>query len=518
MDKIKIDMNSINKEEKDRLIIKEKQEGKSDFEIGKKYGVSYKYIEALVTREKGINLNHFKKEKAIKNFRPKNFQVQRSTVWSFKQRGSWATHNGKYRGNWSPYIPRNIILKYSKPGELVLDYFCGAGTTAVEAKLLGRKCLALDINPYAVELAKENSNFEINQNYFLELKEQKKDIFEPEIVIGDARNLRNIKDNSIDLICAHPPYANIIQYTDNKKDDLSFLDINDFLKEMKKVAQESFRVLKPSHQCAILIGDTRRKKHVIPLGFGLIDVFLRAGFKLKELIIKRQHNCKTTGFWFNNSIKYNFLLLAHEYLPVFEKPKQNTKLSPDRNCKKLFPCLTIPKTEEKIKSIETTTVWIFPLKDFEKYLNKNVISRYSLKKNYLTYNFSEQFNENSKLSEKKKIDLLYIKFPKTKRESIDIEGYEKDIKKLIDKEIDHVELEGFIVIQARDLRMENGYIIPLAKRVQDLIKDKRLWLKEIIIATIEKSNKVSIEKSLDKFDNEYLSIHHCYLLVYEKVN
>ena len=70
--------------------------------------------------------------------------------------------------------------------------------------------------------------------------------------------------------------------------------MDDFLKEMLKVAQESFRILKPGRQCAILIGDTRKEKHIIPLGFKLIDVYLKAGFKLRELIIKRQYNCKTT--------------------------------------------------------------------------------------------------------------------------------------------------------------------------------------------------------------------------------
>lgn len=509
MNKIEIDITSINNEEKDKLILEEKQKGNSDFEIGKKYGVSYRYIEELVTRKKGVNINNFHQKKIANNLNPKDFQIQKSTVWSFKQRGNWATHSGEYRGNWSPYIPRNIILKYSKQGDLVLDYFCGAGTTAVEAKLLGRRCIASDINPYAVELAKENSSF----------NEQPKEVYEPEILTGDARSLSSIKDNSIDLICAHPPYANIIQYTDNKKDDLSFLDINDFLKEMEKVAQESFRVLKPGHQCAILIGDTRRRKNVIPLGFELIDVFLRAGFTLRELIIKRQHNCKTTGFWFNNSIKYNFLLLAHEYLPVFEKPKPKSiiKSLVNGNNKKLFPYLTNPKIKEKNSSIETTTVWLFPSKDFEKDLNKNIISRYSPQNNYLAYSFSEQFDEDSKLPEKKKIDLLYIKFPTGRKESIDIDEYEKDIKKLVDKEIDHVESKGFIVIQTKDLRTQDGHIIPLAKRLQDFIKIDRLWLKEIIIATIEKNNILNNKENIDKFDNEYLSIHHCYLLVYEKV-
>ena len=44
---------------------------------------------------------------------PDNFELQTNTVWSFPDRGNWATHDAKYRGNWSPYIPRNIILRYS---------------------------------------------------------------------------------------------------------------------------------------------------------------------------------------------------------------------------------------------------------------------------------------------------------------------------------------------------------------------------------------------------------------------
>ena len=49
------------------------------------------------------------------------------------------------------------------------------------------------------------------------------------------------------------------------------------------------------------------------------SLFQDAGFKLKELIIKEQHNCKATGYWKTNSVKYNFLLIAHEYLFVFKK-------------------------------------------------------------------------------------------------------------------------------------------------------------------------------------------------------
>lgn len=47
--------------------------------------------------------------------------------------------------------------------------------------------------------------------------------------------------------------------------------------------------------------------------------FEAAGFRTKEIIIKEQHNCRATGYWKTNSVKYNFLLLAHEYLFVFKK-------------------------------------------------------------------------------------------------------------------------------------------------------------------------------------------------------
>ena len=120
-------------------------------------------------------------------------------------------------------------------------------------------------------------------------------------------------------MCTQPPYADIIKYSEDIKEDLSLLKVNDFLEEMKKVANESYRVLKEDKLCAVLMGDTRQKGHMIPMSFEVMKIFEEAGFKLKELIIKEQHNCKATGYWKTNSIKYNFLLIAHEYLFVFRK-------------------------------------------------------------------------------------------------------------------------------------------------------------------------------------------------------
>ena len=246
--------------------------------------------------------------KKIKKWQPDDFELEMNTVWSFPKRGDWATHDAKWRGNWSPYIPRNILLRYSQEGDLVLDQFAGGGTTLVEAKLLNRNIIGVDVNDIALERCKVKTDFE--------LEEAKGEVY---IRKGDARNLNFIPDESVDLICTHPPYANIIEYSENIAEDLSKLKVKEFLVEMEKVAKESYRVLKKGKFCAILMGDTRQKGHVIPMSFEVMKIFEAVGFKTKEIIIKEQHNCKATGFWKTNSVKYNFLLLAHEYLFVFRK-------------------------------------------------------------------------------------------------------------------------------------------------------------------------------------------------------
>ncbi|MEW6482088.1 MAG: DNA methyltransferase [bacterium] len=498
-------------------ILQEKTKGTSDLEIGQKYGVTFRYIEKLITKTQGVNISLLKVSKKARTLYPKDFKEEQTTVWSFKQRGNWATHSGEYRGNWSPYIPRNIILKYSKPGELVLDYFCGAGTTAVECKLLGRRCIALDINDKAIELAKKNVNFNIEPHLsgFIEDKIHPQ-VYEPELLVGDARDLSFLQDSSIDLICAHPPYANIIHYTSSKERDLSFFDIDDFLKEMSKVSKESFRVLKPGRQCAILIGDTRRQKHVIPLGFKLINVYLNAGFKLRELVIKRQHNCKTTGFWYENSIKYNFLLLGHEYLPIFEKPRTHSLLYVRDNYDLISPSPQKLSFKRKLDKLETTTVWILPKKNFEEQLNKNVIDRYSNKDGCLVITFISHNKRDTKFTERKeqkRKGLLFIKSPflSNASSSSNIESYLRGIKEIVNRELPSVRKGGFLAIQTQDVRID-GYVEPIAKRLVDMLTLKNLWLKEIIVVTQEGTNSKGVDI------RGYLKITHQHLLIYEIKN
>lgn len=238
---------------------------------------------------------------------PKDFELQMNTVWDFPERGSWATHDAKYRGNWSPYIPRNLLLRYSQEGDWVLDQFAGGGTTLVEARLLRRNIIGVDVNPAALRRCQEKCNFPWDTDAKVVIRK------------GDARQLDFLPNESMDFVCTHPPYADIIRYSEDIEEDLSHCSIAPFLKEMERVAAESYRVLKKGKFCAILMGDTRKKGCMQPLSFQVMEKFVEAGFTLKELIIKTQHNCKATGFWKTNSVKYNFLLIAHEHLFVFRK-------------------------------------------------------------------------------------------------------------------------------------------------------------------------------------------------------
>ena len=131
---------------------------------------------------------------------------------------------------------------------MVLDQFAGGGTTLVEAKLLSRNIIGVDINESALLQCRAKTAFTyLGANGIVYLRR------------GDARNLNFIPSESIDLICTHPPYADIIRYSPNNSEDLSCLSVPLFLEEMRLVAQESFRVLRPHKYCAILMGDLRKE-------------------------------------------------------------------------------------------------------------------------------------------------------------------------------------------------------------------------------------------------------------------
>jgi len=252
-----------------------------------------------------------------KQINPENFQGELTSVWSFPERGDWATHNSKYRGNFAPQVARNLIEKYTNEGDNVLDPMVGSGTTLIEAKLLNRNALGVDINPNAIEL----STIALEFDYKSKAKQKAK--------LADARNLDFCKNESVDLVIFHPPYLNIVEYSKGTiEGDLSNIgNIEKFCFEIDKVAKELYRVLVPGKYCALLIGDTRKAQHYIPLSYYVFNTFLENNFILKEEVIKAQHNCTFSRKWANSAQKYGFYLIMHEHLFIFRKPKNGESLT-----------------------------------------------------------------------------------------------------------------------------------------------------------------------------------------------
>jgi len=264
-----------------------------------------------------------------------------TTVWSFPKRGAWATHKGDYRGNWPPQMARALVLMYTKPGDTVLDPMVGSGTTCIEAALLGRNCIGVDINYNAVMLTlhrlywlrkhlEELRGMTTGLDAFIEnfgVSESEADVgsilsSNVKVYHGDARSLDKIPDNSVDLVATHPPYFNIIEYTGpSTPGDLSSAgSLEEYLQMMGQVAREAYRVLKPGGFMGILVGDTRIHKHYVPITHYVLQILLKAGFILKEEVVKIQHKMKTTRERWEKMRERDFLLIYHEKLYILRKP------------------------------------------------------------------------------------------------------------------------------------------------------------------------------------------------------
>jgi hypothetical protein len=128
---------------------------------------------------------------------------QFTTVWSFPERGAWATHNNKYRGNFAPQVARNIIQMYSEPGQTVLDPMAGGGTTLSECRLLSRRFIGCDINPDAIAICEKATAFDPSDAP----KRPKSKSDGSLLVCADVRDLSFIGRDSVDLILTPPPIS-----------------------------------------------------------------------------------------------------------------------------------------------------------------------------------------------------------------------------------------------------------------------------------------------------------------------
>lgn len=250
---------------------------------------------------------------------------------------------------------------------------------------------------------------------------------------------------------------------------------------------------------------------MVPVGFQTIRTFLDAGFQLRDLVIKRQHNCKTTGFWYANSVRYNFLLLAHEYLPIFEKPERASRLAEPRS-RVWLPDLGISlrsKLLDKIEkeNLETTTVWIFPAAQIESEIRRNVLGRFGAQGTSvldIEVGLPQFTPKNSG-----RTTLAYVHLPPGDQHPSDsgTEIYLLALGKAVSSAVECVTKGGYCVVETRDVRV-NGQTRPIGLLAFDHLAHSGLELQEIVVVTTEEN------QPFDSASEDELGIVHRYLLIY----
>jgi len=198
-----------------------------------------------------------------------------------------------YHGNFIPEIPYQLMRRYTRPGDVVLDPFAGSGTTIDVGATLGRTILASDIRPVRSK-----------------------------IVRADARTLS--LDGTVDLIILHPPYANIVSYS-HEPGDLSRYKVDDFLDLFADVVRNLSRFLPSGRFLALVISDIYTSGELVLLPSECARRIRAIGYRLKSDIVKNIGTTKGKGFgahkglWRYRAIVNNFTLFEHEHIMIFER-------------------------------------------------------------------------------------------------------------------------------------------------------------------------------------------------------
>ena len=211
------------------------------------------------------------------------------SLWIMDKRDNSGAHNAGYWGNFIPQIPNQLLRRYTKQGEWVLDTFLGSGTTLIECKRLGRNGIGIELQPKVAEIAKLN----IDREKDLFSKNVKTEIItEDSTELNYEEALQKIGIKSVQFIIMHPPYWDIIKFSDNPKDLSNAKSIDDFLELMGKIIEKTFPVLDKGRYCALVIGDKYSGGEWIPLAFYTMQEFFKRGYKLKSTIVKNFEETK----------------------------------------------------------------------------------------------------------------------------------------------------------------------------------------------------------------------------------
>ncbi len=260
------------------------------------------------SRINDINLNRWKEYG----------DIDTNSLWIVDRRDRSGVHRANYWGNFIPQIPNQMLRRYTKKGEWVLDPFAGSGTTLVESQRLGRNCLGIELQP---EIASYSQDLIVQELNPFEVTSR--------IAVGDStsldytRLLAEAGQSAVQLVIMHPPYFDIIKFSDDPHDLSNAASLEAFLAGVGRVVERAGAVLERGRYLVLVIGDKFSKGEWIPLGFQTMNEVLKHDFLLKSIVVKNFE--ETTGkrnqreLWHYRALVGGFYVFKHEYVFVFKK-------------------------------------------------------------------------------------------------------------------------------------------------------------------------------------------------------
>ncbi|MDX2085969.1 MAG: DNA methyltransferase [Candidatus Melainabacteria bacterium] len=254
--------------------------------------------------------------------------VETGTLWLFNNRQREQGHKLDYHGNCIPQILTQVLTRFTRQGDVIIDPFVGSGTSAIEAVNLDRLAIGIDIQAKMIEHIEQK------------LKEQNK-TGSVRLIEGNSANwscvgasveaaLREFGKSQAQHLFLHPPYADIIRFSEEPGDLSSLSSTAMFLDAFEQVARWGFNLLENNRFATLVIGDKYSQKELIPLGFYCMERMNRVGFQTKSIIVKNmtgneRGKGKTTNLWRYRALAGGFYIFKHEYVMIFEKPAKRQK-------------------------------------------------------------------------------------------------------------------------------------------------------------------------------------------------
>jgi len=254
----------------------------------------------------------------------KNLDVLTDSLWLFDKRDDSDFHSGDYHGNFIPQIPRQLMLRFTEENDVVLDTFCGSGTTLIEAKRLNRNAIGIELQQKVINKYLYRTKQAALFNNSIQ-----------EIICGDSADietknnvisvLQKIKKDKVKLIIMHPPYWDIIKYSDLENDLSNAQSIDDFTQKFNKIIENFIDILDENGHIAIVIGDKYQNSKWHPIGFYTMDAVQKRfeNLTLKSIIIKNINDNRgklnQNNIWKYRALKGGFYIFKHEYIFLFKK-------------------------------------------------------------------------------------------------------------------------------------------------------------------------------------------------------